>query len=205
MGKSFLFLELELNLTFAKKTTQVKLISIILSSLSILNAQSFASSTDRMDLDQNKKSDFYSTIPSGYEKPNSFKINLFPLAFKQISFEFERSFTPYSSAGVRLGAMPAHSSVLAETALALREVLWIFVLSEPNTLLNNSIQGFSFSPYYKLNLNGKGKGFYLSPYFKYANYNLTYNLEITNTDDVISTRGTLSQISGRAQIGCQWE
>lgn len=126
---------------------------------------------------------------------NAVKLNLFGLAFKNVSLQYERSINDNISGALgvsyMLGLSPPEINVSgADTAVSFSE----FKLS-----------GFSVTPEFRFYPGHEGlRGFYLAPYFRFAQYKSTAPYRYTESDGTkteLNTDLTFNSTGGGLMIG----
>jgi hypothetical protein len=138
---------------------------------------------------------------------NFIKLNLFAIAFKNFSNQYERVLNKTISVAVSIGVKP-------KTSMPFKNLIINKVGSDdPETLEqieNFRMSSFSITPEIRFYLSkkGYGSGFYIAPFYRYSNYktnNLTINY--TNSSDVESSvvlSGKFISNTGGILFGQQW-
>jgi hypothetical protein len=132
------------------------------------------------------------------DKPNVLKLNLFALAAKNFSFQYERALTKKSSVALGVGFMP--STGLPGSLGGASPILKIA-----------TIQGISITPEYRWypgTNKGAPKGFYIAPYLRYANYSINTSVSFADAASGANFTNAVTMSYGGVglgvMLGAQW-
>lgn len=170
-----------------KKT--VLLFLPILLSTTILHAQTISDNDDSN-----------STL---HEQKNVIKLNLFALALKSVTVEYERRISRKTTVALDLRVMP-------KSTLPFKSSFESSISdSTTKSQLDNFKTGnFAIMPQIRFYLSRRGAyhGFYIAPFFSYAHYtaDVPYNYTDNGVDKTIPLAGTVNTVTGGIMFGAQW-
>ena len=140
----------------------------------------------------------------GIEEKNMVKINLFALALKNISVQYERAISKKIAVATTVRFMPKGS-------LPFKSLIKN-VINDPETekqIDNISIGNFAVIPEVRFYLSRKGvfNGFYIAPFTSLARYttDLPYNYDDGGVTKTIPLEGGVSTFTGGFLLGAQWK
>ncbi len=113
------------------------------------------------------------------DHPNVVKINLFGLAARNFSLQYERALTKKSAVALGFGFLPSGAIPLVPQSA--------FDSDSSGTLKSITLSGFSITPEYRWypgTKDGAPNGFYLAPYIRYSKYSIatTVNFDDPSTN-----------------------
>lgn len=137
-------------------------------------------------------------------KKNLVKINLFALALKNITVQYEREISRKTTVALDVRMMPKSSLPFKSS--------FQNAISDQTTKdqLNNFRTGnFALMPQVRFYLGHKGTyhGFYIAPFLSYAHYtaDLPYNYTDSGVNKTIPLSGSVNTITGGLMFGAQWK
>lgn len=137
-------------------------------------------------------------------KKNLVKINLFALALKNITVQYERQISKKTTLALDVRMMPKGSLPFKSS--------FQNAISDQTTKdqLNNFKTGnFALMPQVRFYLGRKGAyhGFYIAPFLSYAHYtaDLPYNYTDSGVNKIIPLSGNVNTITGGLMFGAQWK
>lgn len=135
---------------------------------------------------------------------NMVKINLFALALKNITLQYEREISKKTTVAIDVRMMPK-SGLPFESSFR-------NAISDQTTkdqLDDFKTGNFALMPQIRFYLGHKGvyHGFYIAPFFSYAHYtaNLPYNYTDSGVNKTIPLGGSVNTITGGIMFGAQWK
>ena len=163
----------------------ILLLSILLVAAQLLNAQ---------DKDRN--------VAGGNK--NMVKINLFALALKNVTVQYEREISKKTTVAIDVRTMPK-SGLPFESSF--RNA--ISDQSTKDQLDNFKTSNFALMPQIRFYMGHKGAyhGFYIAPFLSYAHYtgDLPYSYIDSGVSKTIPLAGSINTISGGLMFGAQWK
>ena len=143
-------------------------------------------------------------IEEPVNQKNLVKLNLFALALKNITVQYERVISKKSTVALNLRLMPKSGLPFKSS---FRDAI-----DDPNTkkqIDDFKTGNFAFMPEIRFYLGRKGAyhGFYIAPFFSYAHYTaeLPYIYNDNGTDKTILLSGSVNTITGGLMFGTQWK
>lgn len=138
------------------------------------------------------------------EPKNLIKLNLPPLAFKNITVQYERQIAKKMTAAATFRMMPKGSIPFQTTIIKLAD--------DDNTkrqLNNLKIGNTAFMPEIRFYVGKHGafRGFYLAPFASIAKYdaNLLFEYDDNGATKTIPMAGSVKSITGGLLLGAQWK
>jgi hypothetical protein len=134
---------------------------------------------------------------------NLVKLNLFALALKNITLQYEREISKKTTVGLTLRVMP-NSGLPFKSSFknAINDS------TTQNQIDNFKTGNFAIMPEIRFYLGHKGAyhGFYIAPFLSYAHYtgDLPYSYNDNGTDKTIPLSGSINTITGGLMFGAQW-
>ncbi len=143
---------------------------------------------------------------TAYQKKNIVKLNLFALASKNISIQYERVVSRKISVGLGFRYMP-------EGSLPFKSQLKKIIGEEDTTLINQvdniTLGNFAITPEVRFYTGKKGapRGFYIAPFVRFARYTtkLPFTYDDGGVKKSIDLSGSLSTVTGGILFGKQWK
>ena len=141
------------------------------------------------------------TAKAGDDPKNVVKLNLFSLAAKSISLQYERAFTPQISACMGINY------------IANRGLPSFFTNADPSGILKGlTMSGLAITPefrWYPFNSDKDApKGFYLAPYFRYLSFGMksivNFHDSTSNVDYTYPVKIKFTGYGAGLMIGKQW-
>lgn len=138
-----------------------------------------------------------------HEKKNLVKINLFSLALKSITVEYERPISRKTTLALDVRMMPKSTLPFKNS----------FQGSVNDSASKNQLDNFktgnvALMPQIRFYLGRRGAyhGFYIAPFFSYAHYSadLPYNYTDNSVHKTIPLSGSINTITGGLMVGAQW-
>ena len=137
-------------------------------------------------------------------KNNIFKINLTSLAFKNLSFQYERVLTPKTSFAIGASFMP-------KTGLPFADALKEQYGDNPDAkraIETTQLSNYTITPEYRFYLSGKApSGFYIAPFARYQHMYFEQLYEFTASNGNLHKPligGNIDNIGGGVLFGAQW-
>lgn len=132
-----------------------------------------------------------------FKNKNVLKLNLFSLALKSGSLQYERIITKRASLSIGGRYMP--TSKVPYIKNALEEVL----------VNDAKLSNYSITPEIRFYVGkkGYGQGFYIGPYYRYASFevkDVTYDFESEGSIKTAQGYASVSSHSGGILLGAQW-
>jgi hypothetical protein len=142
---------------------------------------------------------------SSDQKKNIFKVNLTSLAFKNLSFQYERVVAQKTSVALGLSVMPKTGLPFASTI----KDQWGGNADAARAIDQTELSNFSITPEVRFYLGKKQApaGFYIAPFIRYnqLKFDQIYNFAPSdNTLHTANIKGTLNNVGGGVLIGSQW-
>ncbi len=136
------------------------------------------------------------------ENKNEVKINVFAIALKSVSLQYERKISRKTTVGVTFRVMP--NSTLPFKSL-FKDL--ISDSSTANQLDNFKTGNVAITPSIRFYLGHKGAyhGFYLAPFISYAHYTVSLPYKYYDGDyKTIPLSGSMNAATGGFLLGSQW-
>ncbi len=138
------------------------------------------------------------------QKKNIFKVNLTALAFKNLSFQYERVTGPKTSFALGLGIMPKSKLPFADKIKEEYGDNEDVVRALDQTRLSN----FTITPEFRFYLGKQAPtGFYIAPFVRYARSTFDGPYTFTPSDQQLHTaniKGSINSVGGGLLLGAQW-
>ena len=193
------------SVTFAPQNQTAKImrkvITLIACAMALLNSQAVIAQDTTVSVNKTsgKKSN------EAGSKSNIVKMNLSALAFKNLSFQYERVVAPKMSVALGVSLMPQSSLPFSGR---LNEE---FGDNEDakRAIETTKLGQFSITPEVRFYLGKKRapRGFYLAPFARYTRMSFEQKYQFTASNDIVYNpliKGTINNFGGGLLIGAQW-
>ncbi len=140
---------------------------------------------------------------------NNVKINLFALALRSFSFQYERSLSPKTSVALGFRFMPKGSIPFQSTVRNAMETDKGDTTDAGLDFVNNAkVSSWAITPEFRYYFGKKpNNGFYIAPFVRIAGYNIDWYYKYKKSDGTykpVDLKGRTTAFSGGFLLGAQW-